>query len=177
MKSWINDTLGLPGSTSLSANIITIFNEQDDGLIEALLCLLDTYSGLQSGSYAARVTTANSGLNSDDSNSNTCDDSMDFFHPLDGFEGFLQSIAHDPSVILDFLLSNETCFLLYFLRILKYLNKSMISGKFPSDPTLQTLQKVKHSIKKLTDKSLFPYDINPVLKHLEKLDGTNSETQ
>ena len=53
----------------------------------------------------------------------------------------------------------------------------MISGKFPSDPTLQTLQKVKHSIKKLTDKSLFPYDINPVLKHLEKLDGTNSETQ
>ena len=90
MKSWINDTLGLPGSTSLSANIITIFNEQDDGLIEALLCLLDTYSGLQCGNYAARVT-ANSGLNDDSSNS--CDDSMDFFHPLDGFEGFLQS-AH-----------------------------------------------------------------------------------
>ena len=62
MKSWINDTLGLPGSTSLSANIITIFNEQDDGLIEALLCLLDTYSGLQSGNYATRIIGKNHAL-------------------------------------------------------------------------------------------------------------------
>ena len=152
----------------MSDNIITIFNEQDDGLIEALLCLLDTYSGLQYGSYAARVSC---GLNED------FDGSMDFFHPFDGFEGFLQSISHDPSVILDFLLSNETCFLLYFLRILKYLNKSVLSGKLPTTSSIQTLQKVRNSIKKLTDKNLFPYDIQPVLKQLEKLKDVGGESQ
>ena len=29
-------------------------------------------------------------------------------------------IARDSSVLLDFLVSNETCFLLYFLRFLKF---------------------------------------------------------
>jgi len=159
LKIWINDTLGLPSSNSLNSGIVTLFNEQDDGLIEALLCLLDAHSGLQFGSYSARISFVEEENN----------ESMDFFNPIDAFEEFLQSISHDSSVILDFLVSNETCFLLYFLRMLKYLNK-VRSG---NTSVLTTLKKVQFSIKKLTDKSLFPYDIKPVLKQLEKLTEEN----
>ena len=158
LRFWINDILGLPSSSYLSSSIVTLFNEQDDGMIEALLCLLDAHSGLQYGSYSSRI-----GI--------TCgqeeDDSMDFFNPIDAFEHFLSSISHDSSVLLDFLLSNETCFLLYLLRILKYLNKRT---QHPArGAILETLRKVSVSIKKLTEKNLFPYDIKPVQKQLEKL--------
>ena len=160
LKIWINETLGLPSSNSLNSGIVTLFNEQDDGLIEALLCLLDTHSGLQFGSYSARMT-----LIEEETNEN-----LDFFNPIDAFDEFLQNISHDSSVILDFLVSNETCFLLYFLRMLKYLNKLKSGGH---TTVLTTLKKVQFSIKKLTDKSLFPYDIKPVLKQLEKLTEEN----
>ncbi len=157
LRFWINDVLGLPSSTSLNSGVTTLFNDQDDGMIEALLCLLDTHSGLQFGSYSARV-----GISCGDD-----DDSMDFFHPIDGFELFLSSISHDPSVLLDFLLSNETCFLLYFLRLLKYLNKRTQHSS--REAIISTLGKLFSSIKRLTDKNLFPYDIKPVQKQMEKL--------
>jgi hypothetical protein len=76
-------------------------------------------------------------------------------------------------VILDFLLSNETCFLLYFLRLLKYLSKNSSTYPLHLHPErtsiVQVLKKVHVSIRKLTQKSLFPYEISPVLKQLEKL--------
>ena len=161
LKIWINDTLGLPSSNSLNSGIVTLFNDQDDAMIEALLCLLDTHSGLQFGSYSARISMIEEELNSE---------SMDFFNPIDAFEEFLNGISHDSSVLLDFLVSNETCFLLYFLRMLKYLNKVRSANTL----VLTTLKKVQLSIKKLTNKSLFPYDIRPVLKQLEKLTETEN---
>ena len=98
---------------------------------------------------------------------------LDIFHPIDGFDCLMQNISHDHSVILDFLLSNETCFLLYFLRILKYFNKNPISwhSHAPSHERQEVLRKTWSSIKKLTNKSLFPYDISPVLKLLDKIVG------
>ena len=115
-------------------------------------------SGLQYGSYSSRIGIS---CGQDD------DDSMDFFDPIDAFEQFLSNIGNDSSVVLDFLLSTETCFLLYLLRMLKYLNKKT---QHPSkNAILQTLSKVSVSIKKLTDKNLFPYDIKPVQRQLEKL--------
>ncbi len=134
---------------------------QDDGLIEALLCLLDTYTGIQFGSYTARL-----GISAGEE-----EDCLDLFNPMEGFDCFLQALANDSSMILDFLLSNETCFLLYFLRFLKYLAKNTSSSR--SHPAreriLPTLFKVRTSIQKLTNKQLFPYDIAPVLKLLDKL--------
>ena len=163
LKIWINDTLGLPSSNSLNSGIVTLFNDQDDAMIEALLCLLDTHSGLQFGSYSARISMI------DNYQEDINHESMDFFNPIDAFEEFLNGISHDSSVLLDFLVSNETCFLLYFLRMLKYLNKVRSANTI----VLTTLKKVQLSIKKLTDKSLFPYDIRPVLKQLEKLTEEN----
>ena len=83
-----------------------------------------------------------------------------------GFEGFLQAVSFDHSVLLDFLVSNETCFLLYFLRFLKFLNRK--APKLDSSVT-EVLVKIKTSIGKLTNKDLFPYDIAPVQRLLEKV--------
>ena len=145
--------LGLPSSNSLSSSIVTLFNEQDDGLIEALLCVLDTHSGLQFGSYSARV-----GISCGQDE----DDSMDFFNPIDAFEQFLSNIGHGSSVLLD-LLSNET----YFLRMLKYLNKRITEQHILPEVPFYKLNEVSVSIKKLTDTNLVPYDIKPVQRQLE----------
>merc|ERR1712062_463155 len=84
---------------------------------------------------------------------------MEIFHPVDGFDCLIQNV------------SNETCFLLYFLRILKYFNKnpSSLCSHPSSHARQEILRKTWNSIKKLTNKSLFPYDISPVLKLLDKI--------
>ena len=45
------------------------------------------------------------------------------FEPVSTFTQFMCKCGWDTSVLIDFLISNETCFLLYFLRLLKYLAK------------------------------------------------------
>ena len=91
--------------------------------------------------------------------------SMDFFNPIDAFEQFLSKIGHDSRVLLEFFLSNETYFLLFFLEMLKYLNKRTTHPA--RSAILQTLNKVSVSIKKLTDINLFSYDVKPVQRQLE----------
>ena len=44
-------------------------------------------------------------------------------NPTRGFQLLLQLVSRDSSVLLDFLVSNETCFLLYLLRFLKFIVK------------------------------------------------------
>ena len=90
----------------------------------------------------------------------------DMIDPVQGFEGLVQTVSNDHSVLLDFLVSNETCFLLYFLRFLKYLNKR---GVKVDSAVADILQKMKTSVGKLTNKQLFPYDIGPVQRLLERV--------
>ena len=82
-----------------------------------------------------------------------------------GFEGFLQAVSFDHSVLLDFLVSNETCFLLYFLRFLKFLNKKSVKV---DSSVAEILLKMKTSIGKLTNKERFPYNICSVQRLMEK---------
>ena len=91
---------------------------------------------------------------------------MDLIDPVEGFEGLVASVSADHSVLLDFLVSNETCFLLYFLRFLKFLNKKSVKV---DSSVAEILLKMKTSIGKLTNKELFPYDIGPVQRLLEKV--------
>ena len=44
-------------------------------------------------------------------------------NPSLGFQQLVTIVSRDSSVLLDFLVSNETCFLLYFLRFLKFVSK------------------------------------------------------
>ena len=179
LRRWINDKICRHHTSNLVATVCELFNDQDDSLIESLLCLLDIHTTLNANhqmkiSYvqdeSANITEVDASM-SPALSSEDMVHYLDLFHPLDGFDCLIQSISSDHSVILDFLLSNETCFLLYFLRILKYFNRTPMSlCSHPSNGAVQEiLHKTWTSIKKLTNKSLFPYDISPVLKLLGKV--------
>lgn len=191
IRIWINRLISCHHTSNLISTTCELFNDQDDHLIEALLCLLDIHTSLNAN-YNCKVT---SGVQISDTSISTVSlpvlpirdiegtsegveqhseemgHLLDTFHPTDGFDCLMLNISYDHSVILDFLLSNETCFLLYFLRMLKYFHKNMMSwNTHPSSHERQeVLRKTWNSIKKLTNKSLFPYDISPVLKLLDKI--------
>ncbi|XP_018548178.1 protein Lines homolog 1 isoform X1 [Lates calcarifer] len=85
-----------------------LFGEQDDDMTEAAKALLSIFlhhrlcSGLDE--FAVLEAACSSGCN-----------------PHCHFLLLLQSISFDHSILLDFLISAETCFLEYFVRYLKYL--------------------------------------------------------
>ncbi|KAM4593752.1 protein Lines homolog 1 isoform 1-T1 [Odontesthes bonariensis] len=90
--------------------ISLLFGEQDDDLMEAantFLCIFLSYrrcSGLDDG--AVLEAACASGCN-----------------PHCHFVLLLQSFSFDHSILLDFLISTETCFLEYFVLYLKYLRE------------------------------------------------------
>lgn len=140
-------------SRNLSGTVIDLFNDQDDAMVEALLCLLDISVNCSAIGHHQAISETSVAIG-------------EMTDPVQGFEGFLQAVSFDHSVLLDFLVSNETCFLLYFLRFLKFLNRK--APKLDSSVT-EVLVKIKTSIGKLTNKDLFPYDIAPVQRLLEKV--------
>ena len=182
LRNWINEKINRHHTSTLIATVAELFNDQDDSLIESLLCLLDIHTTLNTNHSAMKMygiqneaaCVADLGSPASISpvpHSEDMSHHLDSFHPIDGLDCLIQSVSCDHSVILDFLLSNETCFLLYFLRILKYLNKNLISWRLhnSANSVQDVLRKIWSAVKKLTNKSLFPYDISPVLKLLEKL--------
>ncbi|XP_012717089.2 protein Lines homolog 1 [Fundulus heteroclitus] len=88
--------------------ISLLFGEQDDDLMEAASAFLSIFlsyrqcSGLEDFSILEEACA--SGCN-----------------PHCHFVLLLQSLSFDHSILLDFLISSETCFLEYFVRYLKYL--------------------------------------------------------
>ncbi|XP_008302466.1 protein Lines homolog [Stegastes partitus] len=94
--------------THLCCWISLLFGEQDDDMMEAAKAVLSIFLSqrLRCGldDAAAFEAACASGCN-----------------PHCHFVLLLQSISFDHSILLDFLISTETCFLEYFLRYLKYL--------------------------------------------------------
>ncbi|TMS13461.1 Protein Lines-like protein 1 [Larimichthys crocea] len=94
--------------THLCHWVSLLFGEQDDDMMEAAKALLSIFlhhrqcSGLDDS--AVLEAACASGCN-----------------PHCHFLFLLRSIAFDHSILLDFLISTETCFLEYFVRYLKYL--------------------------------------------------------
>jgi hypothetical protein len=131
---------------NFSVAVVSLFFDQDDFLVEALLCLSDIYTRCCQ---------------------QLCQPLQVAFDPITLFSSFMAKCAWDTSIVIDFLISNETCFLLYFLRLLKYVAK--YSQELEDQSELKHfLRKVNSSLKKLVSHSLFPYNIDPVLKLLEK---------
>ncbi|XP_017770266.1 PREDICTED: protein lines [Nicrophorus vespilloides] len=144
--------------------LIHLFSDQDDYLIESMVCTLDITIGI---SYRNAV----------------FPDLINMLNPIFSFIEFLKIVSHDSGVLLDYLVSNETCFLLYLLRFLKYTRRNW--SKFVSscsecstvtrinemDNTMTVLIRLKYQITRLVSKDLFPYNISPVLKLLEVCEG------
>ncbi|XP_020285056.1 protein lines [Pseudomyrmex gracilis] len=143
----------------LSQWVVQIFQDQDDFLIEGMVCCLDVAVGLfYRGSPQNERTNLSRMLS-----------------PTLTFVQFIHTVTHDSSVLLDLLVSNETCFLLYLLRFLKYVRRNWAEfvaccgGEL--DNTMGVLVRLKMSIDRLVKKALFPYNINPVLRLLEKCES------
>jgi len=154
---WIKDILPVLPDQSLQESLLHLLQEQDDVLIEGLLCLLDTHMAL----YVPGKKDPEPGL-------------LDT-NPTRGFLTLLNLISRDSSVLLDFLVSNETCFLLYLLRFLKFVVKDWAGFIATCDckytEAVQILIDLKQSIARLLSKSLFPYNIGPVYRLLEKVEN------
>ena len=89
------------------------------------------------------------------------------------FVKLLQNLSFDSSVLLDWLTSNETQFLLYFLKYLKYAARTYkdlsaicvtMRDIGVEKSVFDVLKKLKKSIERLRSKNLFPYNVAPLLK-------------
>lgn len=139
--------------TPLAQWVVQLFADQDDALVEGMVCCLDVTVGL---CYRE----------------STLPDLRRCLSPAVTFVQFLRAVSHDPDVLLDLLVSNETCFLLYLLRLLKYVRRNwpefVAACGRELDDTMSVLIRLRLAIDRLVSKALFPYNINPVLRLLEK---------
>jgi hypothetical protein len=158
LESFIKNTLEFHPESHFSKILIHLFDDQDDYLIEAMVCTLDVTSGISFRNNAFPELVA-------------------MLNPVYTFLEFLKMISNSTELLLDLLVSNETCFLLYLLRFLKYirLNWSMFvqscrdcgMGNNTLDDTMSVMTRLRFKIGRLVSKSLYPYDIAPVLRLLE----------
>lgn len=151
-----------PASINFSKILIHLFDDQDDFLIEAMVCTLDVTSGISFRNNAFPELVA-------------------MLNPVYTFLEFLQMISNSSDLLLDLLVSSETCFLLYILRFLKYirLNWSMFVQSCGSwgtrnnvlADTMEVLIRLRVKIGRLVSKSLYPYDIAPILRLIESCEN------
>lgn len=162
---FIKNKLNHHPETHFSKMIAHLFSDQDDYLIEAMVCVLD-------------ITTAflpRNSLNSSISNSQFRV-LIDMLNPVYSFLELLELISYNIDLLLDYLCSNETCFLLYLLRFLKYIRYdwnnfvSQCNDRHPSalDKAMSTLIRLRMRIDRLVMQSLFPYDIKPITELLRQ---------
>ncbi|XP_068892434.1 protein lines [Tenebrio molitor] len=156
---FIKVSLEFHPETPFSKILIHLFSDQDDYMIESMVCTLDITTGI---SYQNAL----------------APDFIAMLNPVHSFIEFLKIVSHDSDVLLDYLVSNETCFLLYLLRFLKYTRRNWdvfvnscyeggASRTNELDNTMTVLIRLKMQIDRLVSKDLFPYNINPVLRLLE----------
>lgn len=161
---FIKNSLDFHPETPFSKVLIHLFNDQDDYMIESMVCTLDITVGI---SYRNAV----------------FPDLISMLNPVFSFIEFLRIVGHASDILLDYLMNNETCFLLYLLRFLKYVRRNW--SKFVTsccdssvntrdnelDNTMTVLIRLKMLINRLVASNLFPYNINPVLRLLEVCEG------
>ncbi|XP_011880045.1 PREDICTED: protein lines [Vollenhovia emeryi] len=140
----------------LSQWVVQMFHDQDDFLIEGMVCCLDVAVGL-----FYRGPPQN--------------DLGQMLSPTLTFMQFIRAVSHDHGVLLDLLVSNETSFLLYLLRLLKYIKRNWLEfitccGR-ELDDTMTVLIRLRLAIDRLVAKNLFPYNISPVHRLLEKCES------
>lgn len=162
LESFIKNTLEFHPESHFSKILIHLFDDQDDYLIEAMVCTLDVTSGISFRNNAFPELVA-------------------MLNPVYTYLEFLKMISNSSDLLLDLLVSNETCFLLYLLRFLKYIriNWSMFvqscrdcgMGSNVLDDTMTVMTRLRFKIGRLVSKSLYPYDIAPVLRLLESCEN------
>ncbi|CAH1123519.1 unnamed protein product [Ceutorhynchus assimilis] len=158
VDAFIKNASDFHPETPFSKTMVHLFNDQDNYLIESMVCTLDISVGI---SYRNAV----------------FPDLATMINPIHSFIEFLKIFNHDSDVLLDYLVGSETCFLLYLLRFLKYTRRnwtkfvsSCVEGNTSRsnelDDTMAVLIRLNMQINRLVSRDLFPYNINPILRLL-----------
>ena len=153
LDGWVKARLPFHPETPMSEWAVVLLCDQEDYLVEAMVCLLDLCAGL---AERARV-------------------QPDFERAIDAHRSFVQflgTVRRDHDLLLDFLISNETYFLLYLLRYLKFVRKHWARFVRACGDKLQEVMGVliglRVSLQQLVARDLFPYNVTPILKLLER---------
>lgn len=109
---------------------------------------------------------------------------LNHFTSHDFFLKLLISTGFNHSILLDFIISNETNFLEFLLKYCKYLEQDIsrffiICKKFGkknselencAERVLRVFNYLIQSIQSLMDKNLFPYNATSLIKRLKKVE-------
>lgn len=174
LQNFLRNKLNFHPEAHLSKVIVNLFSNQDDYLLEAMLCMLGTTLAFRPSNAVNRQT------NNDRPQLRML---IEMICPVYTFLEFLELIDYGMQTMLDFLLTDETCFLLYFLRFLKYISKDWTmfqnqcnrwqstsnamrsnshSNKQPYKHVMDVLISLRLKLDRLVFQRIFPYEISPL---------------
>ena len=135
--------------------ILELIGEEDDVLIDVLLELLLIETSLKKSKsrLAQRI--------------------RYLFDPMLLFHDFIIITQADHSLLLDFLISNETSFLDYLLRFCKRMTANWHPSRANGNQVqsvMSILIRLRMTIRNLHNKKLFPYSPKSLLKAMEKME-------
>ncbi|KAJ8963637.1 hypothetical protein NQ314_005484 [Rhamnusium bicolor] len=140
---FIKNSLDFHPETPISKILIHLFSDQDDYMIESMVCTLDITFGI---SYRNAV----------------FPDLINMLNPIHSFIEFLKIVSHDPGVLLDYLYTKRN-----WSKFVSSCGEGSASRGSELDNTMSVLIRLKMQIERLVSKELFPYNISPVLKLLK----------
>lgn len=201
LKLFLKNKLNHHPETHLSKVIVHLFNNQDDYLIEAMLCMLGTTIAFLPRQPFSSTSTSSENRNTTVVDRNQFHELVDMISPVYTFLEFLELIHYDKQTMLDLLITDDTCFLLYFLRFLKYIRSdwqmfqsqcndylstsnatrlnNRLEGSTVLERVMSVLIRLRLKLERLVLQNLFPYDISPMLvlmHHCESLyEGNDHE--
>lgn len=149
-----------------SKTLVKLFLDQDDHLVEAMVCTLDVAIGFT--------------IRSSSGDEPAFAELIRLLNPVYTFLEFLNATSMSCSLLLNYLISNETCFLLYFLRFLKYITKDwwhfdqscrefgeVYGLRNVCDKVMAVMHSLRLEISRMVANRTFPYDISPIRRLLE----------
>lgn len=183
LEAFLKIQLEFHPDNHFSKVLIHLFDDQDDYLVEAMVCTLDVTSGLTF-------------------RNNAFPELIAILNPVYTFIEFSNLGPNITHLFLDLLISTETCFLLYLLRLLKYVrqnwsmftqscltysqhnNYSNASTLLQSirntnivinpnsqnvilDSVMTVLISLRLQISRQVADAIFPYNIGPILRLIE----------
>lgn len=190
LKIFLRNKLHHHPETHLSKVIVHLFDTEDSYLIEAMLCMLGTTITFLPrqppfGSIArqSNTTTANE--------RNQFRELIDMINPVYTFLEFLESIKFQPQTLLDLLITDETCFLLYLLRFVKYIRndwpmfqnrcsewmsltdtpRTRSDGSLVIVDVMTVLIQLRLKLERLVLRRLFPYEISPLISAMKQCES------
>ncbi|EAT37565.1 AAEL010444-PA, partial [Aedes aegypti] len=159
LETFLKVQLEFHPDNHFSKVLIHLFDDQDDYLVEAMVCTLDVTSGISF-------------------RNNAFPELIAILNPVYTFIEFSNLGPNITHLFLDLLISTETCFLLYLLRFLKYarqnwsmFTQSCLTNNVILDSVMTVLISLRLQISRQVADAIFPYNIGPILRLIENCES------